>query len=484
MKVFKYKISAILMFIVIGLQAQTYDRKINEKFKVNSDVTLEINANYTDIVVDTWNKNEISIEAVMEVEGVSKEEADKILSKWKFEALGNKSIVKVTSNSESMNFDFDFDFPEMDFNIPEIHFEMPELPELPEMEEIEFDYQAYKSDSTYLKRYKEQVSIQVEKFKNSGWKQIMDSVRNSEEYKRSMEEIKRVSKEMAREIKELQNSEEFMQVMEASKLAAEEVRREMLDNKEVWKEQVSLAKEVAEQAMILVREMQENGTFDSIQNFSENIYFNYGDHKSSKIKIKKYIKIKVPKNATFDINVRHGKLNIPDSNKKMSAIITYGDFIGGVIKGNHNKLVISNSPIIIHTLQSATITLKNVPNATFGIVENVNLFSDYSDVIIETVGKNIALSNKFGNIEILGSVTNFEQLNLILDYSKAEVDLSNTAYNYQISSKKSNLNLKGNLKQLANKIKDDVTIIEGFNIDKTSSNKLFLTSVFSSVKLN
>lgn len=497
MKVLKYKILAILLLVGISLQAQTYDRKINEKFKVNSDATLEINANQTDVIVETWNKNEISIEAVMEVEGASKEEANKILSKWKFEALGNKSIVKVMSNSESMN--FDFDFPEMDFDIPEIDFimpelpkipvlpelpEMPELPELPEMEEIEFNYQAYKSDSTYLKRYKEQVSIQVEKFKNSGWKQKMDSVRNSDEYKQSMEEIKRASKEVAREMRELQNSDEFKQAMEASKLAAEEVRREMLENKEVWKEQVVFAKEAAQQAMIVVREMQENGTFDSIQNFSENIYFNYGDHKNSKIKIKKYIKIKVPKNATFDLNVRHGKLNIPDSNKKMSATISYGDFIGGIITGDHNKLIISNSPVVINRLQSTTITLKNVPNATFGTVENVNLFSDYSDVIIETIGKNTALSNKFGNIEISGSVANFEQLNLILDYSKAVVDLSNTAYNYQISSKKSGLNLNKNLKQLANKTKDDVNMIEGFNKNKVSSNKLFLTSVFSSVKLN
>jgi len=77
--------------------------------------------------------------------------------------------------------------------------------------------------------------------------------------------------------------------------------------------------------------MKLDGTLDSLQNYSENIYFNYGDAKNSKIKIKKYIKIRVPKNATFDLNVRHGKLNVPNSSKKMSANISYGNFIGGTL---------------------------------------------------------------------------------------------------------------------------------------------------------
>ena len=46
---------------------------------MNPDVTIVINATHTDVDIETWNKNEVSIEAVIEVEGVSKKEAEKIV---------------------------------------------------------------------------------------------------------------------------------------------------------------------------------------------------------------------------------------------------------------------------------------------------------------------------------------------------------------------------------------------------------------------
>jgi len=491
MKVYKYKFLSILLLLGIGLQAQTFDKKEKENFKVNSDVELVINATHTDVTIETWNKNEISVEAVMEVEGVSKEEADKILSKWKFEALGNKSTVKITSVSDDMdfNFDFNFDFSDMDIEIPEfempnIHIDIPdfEFPEMPEMKEMEFDYQAYKNDSTYLKQYKMQVAKQVEKFKNSDWKRKMDSVKNSDEFKQAMEEAKKASAEAKREM--MENKELWEEQARIAKEAATEVRKEMLENKELWKEQAEIAKEASKMAMELIEEMKEDGTFDSIQNFSENIYFNYSDSKNSKIKIKKYIKIKVPKSATFDLNVRHGKLNVPSSTKKMSANISYGDFIGGIIIGDDNELNFSNSPVVINTLDSGNITLKNVPNATFGTFSNGNLFSNSSDVIIDEIGENVDLIQKFGSLEISNIATNFKTFNLILDYSKASINLSKSNYVFQISDKKSTLNLSESLTKVSNKNLDGVKSIEGFYKDKKSINKLFLTSVYSSLILN
>jgi hypothetical protein len=137
-----------------------------------------------------------------------------------------------------------------------------------------------------------------------------------------------------------------------------------------------------------------------LHNYSENIYFGYKTDKKSKVKIRKYFKIKVPKNATFDLNVRHGKVTIPESNKKMSANMSYGNFIGGVISGSSNELRFSNSPVEIGILNSSNITLKNVPNAKFGTFENTNLFSNSSDVFIEKIGNNVSLSQKFGNLEM------------------------------------------------------------------------------------
>ncbi|MFK5958537.1 MAG: hypothetical protein QM495_06640 [Lutibacter sp.] len=490
MKTYRHKIVTLtLLFLtIISVKAQKFDKTIKEKFKVNSDVAIVINATNTDVDIETWNKNEVSIEAVMEVEGVTKAAAEKILKKWKFEALGNKSKVKITSLSTNFDFkfDFDFNFPDIDvphFEIPDIDFPDFEMPEMPEMDFDEFDYDAYKKDSSYLKGYKIRVAKQVKKFKESGYKERLDLVRNSDEYKLKIIEFK--------------NSKEFKNIMIESKKIAEKVRKEILKNKSELKEQIKGAKKASKMAMEMIKKMKEEGKFDSIHNYSnsihklsdsiniqgENIYYS-SDNKNSKVKVRKYFKIKVPKNATFDLNVRHGKLNIPNSNKKLSVNITYGNFVGGIISGVKNELKFSNSPVIINTLNSGNVTLKNVPNATFGTFSNANLFSNSSDVVIDEVGDNVALSQRFGNLEVLKIVPDFNNLNIILDYAKGTFKLSDAAFTFQINGKDSSFFIEDFFNKTTNIKKRGVETIQGFLKDKFSQNKLVLTGVYSSVNLN
>jgi len=506
MKTYKYKIVSVLLLLAISVQAQKFDKKITEKFKVNSDVIIEISANNTDVDIETWNKNEVSVEAVMEVEGVTEEEANKILKNWNFEALANKRKVEITSLSDDFEFNFDFDFDFPDIEIHEIDMpnlsalselsalsglselsvlaELPEMPELPEMEidGIDFDYEMYKKDSSYLKSYKAKVAKQVEKFKNSDWKKKLDSVRNSDEYKKNMAEFKKATKEIANEMKELNNSKEFKNMMIESKRVAEEVRREMLQNKSEFKEQVKEAKEASKMAKEMIKKMKLEGKFDSIKH-GENVYFHYSNDKNSKIKIRKYFKIKVPKNATFDLNVRHGKLNVPNSTTKMSANLSYGNFIGGVFEGD-NELKFSNSPVLINTINSGNITLKDVPNATFGTFSNANLFSNSSDVVIEVVGNDVALSQKFGSLEVLEIMPEFNNLNVILDYAKGTLNLSDASFNYNLNGKKSTIFIKDVLNKTNNSKNNGVANFQGFFGNKSSLNKLFVTGVYSTVNLN
>ena len=128
--------------------------------------------------------------------GKKNKEAQDILSRWSIEALGNSKKVKISSGSNNFyfvgdgnySFDYDFRFPD-NIVIPEIefeHFEMPDLPDLPdlpelpeiefpeffmeeieipeiEIEALEFDYDKYKNDSTYMKEYKKKVEKAMKK---------------------------------------------------------------------------------------------------------------------------------------------------------------------------------------------------------------------------------------------------------------------------------------------------------------------------------
>mgnify|MGYP007119768357 CR=1 FL=1 len=207
-------------------------------------------------------------------------------------------------------------------------------------------------------------------------------------------------------------------------------------------------------------------------------------HGLLKLKIKKFIKMKVPKDAIFDLNVRHGKLNIPSSTKKMSVILSYGNFIAGNIDGEDNNLKLSNSSVVIDKLQAGIITLKNVPKALLGSITSSKLFANSSDVLIEEVGVDIALSQKFGKLEVQSLVPNFRGLNVVLDYCKADLNFSQADYNYQINSKETSLDLTSQLSEVSSNSVDGVKNIQGYFKSKSSPNKLFLTGVYSAIKLN
>ena len=58
----QYKIIIVLMLFATHVAAQKSSKKHNEKFIVNNDVTVEINATNAEIDVETWNKNQVLVE--------------------------------------------------------------------------------------------------------------------------------------------------------------------------------------------------------------------------------------------------------------------------------------------------------------------------------------------------------------------------------------------------------------------------------------
>src|SRR5690606_7581487 len=158
---FKLTILNFLVFSAVAF-AQKETKNFTETFKVNSDVEVDINTSHADIKFETWNKNTVEVEATIEVEGLSKEEAEEYFKSWNFEAVGNSSKVSVTTrpmhwSPENRDItlvsDFDFDFVNVVPTEPPYITVIPEVPPLPPLpplpvnfENFSFDYEAYKQD--------------------------------------------------------------------------------------------------------------------------------------------------------------------------------------------------------------------------------------------------------------------------------------------------------------------------------------------------
>lgn len=305
---FKY-ITLFLLVIAQSVQAQKFEKKYKESFKVSKDVVIDINTRYTDVVIKTWNKNTVSVEAVIVVEGenIKKEDAQKYFDNWEFEALGNQKKVSIKGNNKHIYSVF-ADFPDMP-DLPDLT-ELSELSELiviPELtvmnldildslkvviprinavvfeslkglnldslnfnfdfdfgSDFDFDFEKYKTDKKYMKEWQDKVKAK----RDLALKRLK---KDSTLRKIQMVELK---KNMALVRKEMEKHRKEFELIRVKELA--NMKNELA---KFHKERTIRIKKILD--------------------------------KRKKVKLKKTIYIKVPKGAKFKTNVRYGSLELP-----------------------------------------------------------------------------------------------------------------------------------------------------------------------------
>ena len=283
MKKIQYK-PMIAMLLLTGLMsAQEFKTPVSQ-FQVDNQATVSIEASYTEIEIEEWNKNRVEVQGVMHVEGMSESEARAIFDAWHIEVENTGNEVYIEAKSSRFGNDYFFihndkylgnvviDIPDVSAHILEaldsVHFVLPEITEFPgidydfdfdmdlDYESLNFDYEAFKEDSKYLKEWQ---------------------ARNKEQLKRLKEELSKSQAKMLAKQKEMEKKEMIaLQDREKAEKYARQAEKE--------------AKEVA-------KAMQER-QFE-IQKIIE---------KRQKIKVKRTLKVKMPKNAKLEMDVDYCKI--------------------------------------------------------------------------------------------------------------------------------------------------------------------------------
>jgi hypothetical protein len=296
---------------------------------VNKDILVEITTRHSDVEVKTWNRNTVSIQGVWEVEGMTKEEADKYFEGWDFEALGNKNKVVITSKSsgnyyehfdifDDMDFDFDLEsvshIGEMfhgDYfsNLPPIPplpvvaplppmSPMPVLPEpfIGHLKQIEFDYEAYEKDKEgYLEKFQKRQEKWQKEYEEKVEPQMKAYEKKMEIWQKNMEpKMKEYEAKMKK----------WEKVMEPN-IKAHEKRMEARDK----------ANEKRMEARIKANEKRVEARMKVMDARMEKEYalkMKEKKAKMSKYKISKKLIIKVPVGAILKVDARYGKITLPD----------------------------------------------------------------------------------------------------------------------------------------------------------------------------
>ena len=294
-----FKLGAIACLLSISFYAQQFETPLQE-YKANSDVAITIEASYAEIEIIEWNKNKVEVQGIMTIQGLPQDEAQNLFNDWDISTQATADKISIRSKSSDFGHEYFFihsdkymgnvvvDIPHISSTIVDImdsvNFVLPEFENFPDInidipqsfhfdhDSIDFDFEDFQNSSEYLKQWQEQ---------------------NKEQLERLKEELKENRAEMALSQKEMQKEMEIAKA-EVQK-AMKEVRKEMMEV------EVKVKKEM-EQYEAERKKMIEKGAKEREYQIKKIM------EKRQKVKVKKTIRIKVPKNARLQMDVDYCKI--------------------------------------------------------------------------------------------------------------------------------------------------------------------------------
>ena len=463
----------LCMQSALAQNSKTY----KESFKVDKDAVIELNTSYADIEFDTWDKNEVVVEAVITLEGASEEEAKKYFEKAGIEIMGNSSAVKIsTLGNEGWAWRMDapeIDLSELNIEIPEmpdlapmiseIMADLPEIAAMPPMPPIpykNFDYEAYQKDGeAYMKKWQKEFEKSFDK-----------------EYRKELEEW---SKEMEARSEEWtarweeRHAERLKKIEEQAELRAEQ-REKMAAERQKMRAEVAKAREEAAKVRAEVRKNAREGAA---------VFYMRGAEGNQNFTIKKTIKIKMPKNTRLKMNVRHGEVKMAGNTLNMRANLSYASLLASALEGDNTLIEARYSPISVKSWKGGKLSADFSDNITLDEVARLVLNSTSSNIEIDRIQGKTSIRNNLGSLSIHSLSDNFGELEVSVQNGEFYGKLPAVAYAITVNNKASEVLLpKGitwdNGKGAAG------SASKGYFLKKGSGSSIVINASYSQVNLN
>ena len=392
----------ILLTSTSVIWGQKKTKTIHENFNVSGDVVLEVNTSYADIEFETWNKNQVDIVAVVELEDVSEEEANNYFKKEPVQIVGNSKSISISTVLGHRGYatyntkDIDIDFLAQFNGAGEAHNIAPlvELPELPEMMEMPplppmniqpFDYEAYKKDGeAYLKEWKKE----FDKGFGKDYESKMEEWSKRMALKRAEIDKRRVEMDKNRE-QAHQDRLERLQEIQSQRMEVYEKAQEQ------WAKSITSSKQGREMAkdnetitlgVDTVGGMEKEFIFLAERHpTAPNVFYSIKKGRDKNLKVKKTIKVKLPKSTKIKMNVRHGEVILAETTKNLSATLSYSSLLATNIDGDKTYIDASYSPVSVQKWNYGQLKADYSEKVNIKEVENLTLNATFSDVTIDNL---------------------------------------------------------------------------------------------------
>lgn len=463
--------SATLLF-GIGVYAQE-TKTYKETFNVGDASILEINTSHTDIEFETWDKDQVEIIATVTLEEASKDEAENYFKKDPFKIVGNSKEIEISSAGRNSwrfpmvenDFDFHFDVEPLflDLEIPDLPAlaaipELAVMPPLPPMNFKSFDYEKYQDEGMdYLKEWAESFEEGFDK----------DYQKEMEEWGKRVEEKAKAWEE--RNAKRLEEREKLMEERA----------------KEMEKKVEERAKEVEERrkARLKAKNKDSKSLFISRNDSNEpNIFYFSSDGANKKYKVKKVIKIKMPKSVKLKMNVKHGEVKLAAATENINASLRYASLLASTIDGEQTEIMASYSPVVVQKWNFGKLKADYSDNIRLKEVGVLNLNAVSSDITIDQLRSKAFVTNNLGKLVIHNINTNFSDVDVNVQNGEVFCKVPNTAVSLYLNGTKSKVTYPSDVKMESNTNFDNI-VYKGFRAKDNSGKLISINSKYSEVVL-
>lgn len=449
-----------LFFIAAGSFAQT--KKLSKTYKTNPDVKISIDSRHTNLIVENWDKNEVSIEAYLDGETGNSKETENMLMAWDLQTSGSGTEVRILSGG-TMNMNIDIDMAKLEGSLAQLPSllepllnnlgpmisgmtEHPLPPEFTQnLSEMKFDYEAYKKDGDkYLEKWEKNFEKKFGKeFEVKMEKWAKEVEKNSEKFEKEYE------------LKMEAWGKDFEKDMEAW---GEEFGKKM----EAWGEEFGKQ-------------------FEANMKHGNRAFIVEGAKANSKSR--RTIKLRIPKNAKLDLNVRHGELKLGSTIENLKARLSHSRLSANRLQGRGTNVQAAYSPVKIMHWDYGVLTTEFVKNCSIDKAVSIKLNSNSSDILIRELQETGVLTGSFGRLDINKLAPGFETLSINLENSDLVIDVPDTAFNFSFNGTQSSIKYPQEMSLRSTRSYDNETLT-GFNRSANASGSISIKANYSDVLIN
>jgi hypothetical protein len=361
--------------------------------------------------------------------------------------------------------------------------EMPELPNLvmESMDGIKFDYEAYQKDGdVYMKKWQKQWK---NGFNEKKFKEGMEKWQKS--FQKQQEKLTELKGKITKQRKAAKSKKVNLKHYEKQLARIQELEEISKDlNKDKLKELL----EGKEQLLKFIEQGEQNRQIFNLNgkvNFNmntndDNVFYISSGNK--RFKVKKTIKIKMPKKTKLKLNVRHGEVTLASTSENINAKLSHAALYANVINGANTTIESSYAPIHVTKWNNGSLKVNFTENVDLQFVDAINLMSNSSSVIVGNLGTKGIISGTFGDLLIHNMSEDFQTLDIILENTDARIQLPETAFKLYYIGSNSSISYPESVIGNENKTQFN-TIVRGYQKANNTGKEININAKYSEVSL-